>query len=71
MYWIDKIIPEADPTSFKYLGKGYATDKDHMYLYGSQIEWNDHIIIALQQPDCPDFLPKDYGMQKKQRREIH
>lgn len=62
MYWIDKIISGADPTSFKYLGKCYAIDKDHMYLYGSQIEWNDYIITALQQPDCPKFLPKYYGM---------
>lgn len=57
-------IPGADPKSFKYIGKGYAVDKNNMYFHGEKIKWNDHIITALQQDDCPDYLPIDYGMTK-------
>lgn len=51
-----------DPKTFKYLGKGYAVDKKYMYWNGDRIKWNDHIITALQQSDCPEFLPIDYGL---------
>lgn len=57
-------ITDADPKSFKYIGKGYAVDKNNMYYRGDRIKWNDYIIYALQQDDCPSYLPIDYGMQK-------
>lgn len=57
-------IPGADPKTFKYIGKGYAVDKNNMYYKGEKIKWNDYIIEALQLDDCPDFLPIDYGMPK-------
>ncbi len=56
-------IHGADPNTFLYIGKGYAVDKKNMYYQGEKIKWNDHIIEALRQPDCPDFLPRDYGMR--------
>lgn len=37
-------IPEADPKTFKYLGDGYAVDKNGMYSCGYKIEWDDSII---------------------------
>ena len=37
-------IPGADPKTFKYLGDGYAVDKNGMYSCGERIEWNDSII---------------------------
>lgn len=57
-------IQGADSKSFKYIGKGYAVDKNNMYYRGEKIKWNDNIISALQQEDCPDFLPFDYGLSK-------
>ena len=59
-------INGADPKSFKYIGKGYAVDKNNMYYKGEKIKWNNHIISALQQEDCPDYLPNDYGMTKNE-----
>lgn len=38
------VIPGADPKTFKYLGDGYAVDKNGMYSRGEKIEWNDSII---------------------------
>lgn len=50
------------PATFKYIGRGYAVDKNFMYRGDKRIEWDDRIITALQQPDCPEFLPvDDYG----------
>ena len=42
------IINRADPKTFKYLGKGYAVDKNSMYYEGIKIEWNDSIIEYLK-----------------------
>lgn len=61
IYFDDISIKGADPLSFRYIGKGYAVDKNYMYYRGKRIEWNDSIITALQRHDCPDFLPIDYG----------
>lgn len=44
----DIIIPNADPKTFKYLGEGYAVDKNSMYYYGGKIDWNDSIIQSLK-----------------------
>ena len=37
-------ISKADPKTFKYLGDGYAVDKNGMYSCGYKIEWDDSII---------------------------
>lgn len=37
-------IPNGDPKTFKYLGDGYAVDKNGMYSCGYKIEWDDSII---------------------------
>ncbi len=37
-------LKNADPQTFKYLGKGYAVDKNNMYYNGSRIQWNDSIL---------------------------
>ena len=42
------IIPDADPDTFKYLGDGYAVDKNNMYEYGRIITWDDEIINSYQ-----------------------
>lgn len=57
-------VPSTDLLTFKVLGKGYAVDKNDMYYRGEKIKWNDHIITALQQDVCPDYLPIDHGMTK-------
>ena len=57
-------IPGADPKSFKYIGKGYAVDKNNMYYKGEKIKWNNYIIDALQQDDCPAILPFNYGVSE-------
>ena len=43
-FYGDIRIPGADPKTFKYLGDGYAVDKNGMYSCGEKIEWNDSII---------------------------
>ena len=43
-FYGDIRVPGADPKTFKYLGDGYAVDKNGMYSKGHQIEWNDSII---------------------------
>lgn len=43
-YGQNLIIPEADPATFKYIGRGYAVDKNNMYRYGKKIEWSDSVI---------------------------
>ena len=43
-FYGDIRIPGADPKTFKYLGDGYAVDKNGMYSCGERIEWNDSII---------------------------
>lgn len=48
LYEGDVSIKGADPNTFKYLGQGYAVDKNNMYYRGQRIEWNDQIISALQ-----------------------
>lgn len=62
IYFKGYVVQQADHKTFKVLGKGYAIDKDNMYYQGRIIKWNDHIIDALNQPDCPNYLPIDYGM---------
>lgn len=42
------VIPGADPDTFKYLGDGYAVDKNNMYKYGRIITWDDEIINSYQ-----------------------
>lgn len=64
IYYKGRIIHNADLQTFKVIGKGYAIDKDNMYYRGDRIKKNDHIISALQQDDCPGYLPVDYGMTK-------
>lgn len=34
----------ADRASFKYLGYGYAVDKNNMYYNGRKIQWNNRIL---------------------------
>lgn len=46
IYLGDLSIREADAKTFKYLGDGYAVDKNHMYLKGEKIKWDDKIINA-------------------------
>ena len=41
-------IDGADPKTFKYLGEGYAADKNNMYFEGNKIEWNDSLITVLE-----------------------
>ena len=62
IYYQGVVVQSAEQQTFKVLGKGYAVDKDNMYYRGNKINWNDHIIEALKQPDCPNYLPTDYGM---------
>ena len=43
--YVDRIIIHgADPNTFKYLGDGYAVDKNHMDWRGERIKWSDSII---------------------------
>lgn len=44
IYFGDISIKEADVKTFKYIGKGYAIDKNNMYYKGSKIQWNDSIL---------------------------
>ena len=67
IYFEGRVVQQADLQTFKVLGYGYAIDKENMYDQGVKIKWNDHIIEALQQPDCPDYLPTDFGMTKDDR----
>lgn len=43
IYCISPIF-KPNPRTFKYLGDGYAMDRNHLYLCGIEIEWNDSII---------------------------
>jgi hypothetical protein len=38
-YFEEYVIEGADPVTFKYLGDGYAVDKNNMYRYGEMIPW--------------------------------
>lgn len=67
IYFEGHVVPQADQQTFKVLGKHYAIDKDNMYHRGVKIKWNDHIIEALQHPDCKNYLPNDYEMTKDDR----
>ena len=40
-YFVDYIIKNADPNSFKYIGNGYAIDKKNMYYNGKVIPWDN------------------------------
>ena len=64
IYFEGYSVPYTDIPSFKVIGKGYAVDKHNMYYMGKKIKWNNHIIEALQQDNCPDFLPTDYGLPR-------
>lgn len=64
IYFEGNSVSNTDVLTFNVIGKGYAVDKNNMYYRGKKIQWNDYIIEALQQDDCPDFLPIDYGMPK-------
>lgn len=37
----------ADAGTFKYIGNGYAVDKNNMYHDGKIIKWNHHILDSL------------------------
>ena len=67
LYGGDVSIKDADPKTFKYLGQGYAIDKNNMYYRGQRIGWNDNVITALQRDDCPNLLPIDYEMANDER----
>lgn len=43
-YGQNLIIDGADPATFKYIGRGYAVDKNNMYRFGKKIEWSDSVI---------------------------
>lgn len=43
-YYEDVLIKGADAPTFKYLGDGYAVDRNNMYLYGKVIPWNEDVI---------------------------
>ncbi|MDE5555401.1 MAG: DKNYY domain-containing protein [Muribaculaceae bacterium] len=65
VFFGDLSIKGADPQTFQYIGKGYAVDKNNMYYRGKKIKWNDRIITALQQDDCPSYLPIDSPLNYK------
>ncbi|MDE5554488.1 MAG: DKNYY domain-containing protein, partial [Muribaculaceae bacterium] len=48
------IIPGADPKTFKYLGDGYAVDKNGMYSCGEKIVWDDSIVAHYNNHPSPN-----------------
>lgn len=48
------IVDGADPKTFKYLGNEYAVDKNHMYLRGERIKWDDGIIETYKSVERSD-----------------
>lgn len=48
MAYIDYIIPEADPSTFKYLGDEYGIDKNNLYFKGKTIPYSSEIIRKYQ-----------------------
>lgn len=43
-YFVDYIVEDADPKTFKYIGNGYAVDRNNMYYNGKTIPWDDNKI---------------------------
>lgn len=41
-YFEEYVITGADPDTFKYLGDGYAVDRNNMYRYGEIVPWRNH-----------------------------
>lgn len=48
IYYNIFVINGADPLTFKYMGDGYAADKNNMYFRGVKIDWNDRIVESLR-----------------------
>lgn len=50
-YFIEYVIKDADPKTFKYLGDEYAVDKRHMYYQGIQIPWDNDILDEVKRQE--------------------
>lgn len=44
-YAEEYVVEGADPSTFKYVGNGYAVDSCHMYSEGEEIPW-DNVVIS-------------------------
>lgn len=43
-YFQEYIIEGSDPSTFKYIGDGYAVDKANMYHHGKKIPWDNSVL---------------------------